>query len=313
MKKLFFLTVLLGLIVVFARAMAYWPFEKQWENDPSVKEVFFNDNGYKFKLVSHSQTVNDFLSEQQVSLTADDYLFPPKENDVTSGMEIMIKRALPVSIAVDGQDMELKTFSKTVEQVIGEAGVTLSHLDKVEPNKHTSLEKDLEIRITRINVEEVTKQEVVEFEVVEKDDPKLKWRKKRVDQDGENGAKEVTYKITYTNGKQSSMVKLASTVTKKPVNKIVANGTKIEVGKVTRGGGTWYAYTGTMACASLEHPKGTWLRVTNTASGKQVIVQVNDSGPYGKGRIIDLDKVAFQKIADLGAGVVNVKVEEILE
>jgi rare lipoprotein A (peptidoglycan hydrolase) len=41
-------------------------------------------------------------------------------------------------------------------------------------------------------------------------------------------------------------------------------------------------------------------------------VQVNDSGPYGKGRIIDLNKKAFQKIADIGTGVINVKVEEIL-
>ena len=55
-----------------------------------------------------------------------------------------------------------------------------------------------------------------------------------------------------------------------------------------------------------------YLRVTNRANGKSVIVQVNDCGPYGKGRVIDLNKKAFQKIADLGAGVINVKVEEIL-
>jgi len=68
-----------------------------------------------------------------------------------------------------------------------------------------------------------------------------------------------------------------------------------------------------MACASLQFPKGTWLRVTNRANGKQIIVQVNDSGPYSEDKIIDLDKVAFQKIADLGQGVTEVKVEEILE
>jgi rare lipoprotein A (peptidoglycan hydrolase) len=60
-------------------------------------------------------------------------------------------------------------------------------------------------------------------------------------------------------------------------------------------------------------PRGTWLRVTNRATGKQIFVVVNDYGPMrGTGKMIDLDKVAFEKIAPLGQGVVEVKVEEIL-
>jgi len=52
--------------------------------------------------------------------------------------------------------------------------------------------------------------------------------------------------------------------------------------------------------------------VTNTDNGKAVIVVINDRGPFGNGRIIDLDKVAFEQIADIGAGVANVKVEAII-
>jgi rare lipoprotein A len=47
--------------------------------------------------------------------------------------------------------------------------------------------------------------------------------------------------------------------------------------------------------------------VTNVANGKTVIVEINDYGPHGKDRIIDLDKVAFSKIASLGAGVISSK------
>jgi rare lipoprotein A len=67
-----------------------------------------------------------------------------------------------------------------------------------------------------------------------------------------------------------------------------------------------------MFAASTTIAKGNYARVTNTASGKSIIVQINDYGPQGKGRVIDLDKVAFQKIASLGAGVIGVKVEEVL-
>jgi rare lipoprotein A (peptidoglycan hydrolase) len=52
--------------------------------------------------------------------------------------------------------------------------------------------------------------------------------------------------------------------------------------------------------------------VTNQENGKQIIVQVNDYGPDpGTGKIIDLDKVAFAKLASIGQGVIEVKIEEI--
>lgn len=310
--------ILLGLGVIVMGAYAYhaaafWPFETSWANNPTQKKIWIDDNGYQFMTNTEAQTVGDFLSAEKIPLGSDDYLFPEKDSKTVAGMKVVIKRALPVSIKADGESKNIKTFTHTVEDALKDAGVTLSRLDKVEPSKHSPLEKDLKIVVTRINEEEVTVEEDIDFQVVEKDDPKLKWRKQRVEQEGERGTKEVKYKITYTNGKQTSKVVLSSEVTKKPVSKIIHNGTKIEVGKVTKGRASWYAYTNTMACASLQFPKGTWLRVTSTASGKQVIVQVNDSGPYAPDKIIDLDKVAFQKLVPLGAGVTNVKVEEILE
>jgi rare lipoprotein A len=67
-----------------------------------------------------------------------------------------------------------------------------------------------------------------------------------------------------------------------------------------------------MKCASVRYSKGTWLRVTNQENGKQIIVQVNDYGPDpGTGKVIDLDKVAFAKLASVGQGVIEVKIEEI--
>lgn len=312
MKKFFFFIILFFLFVA-AKAQSFWPFEKTWENNPDWRQITYNDGGFDYSLQTKAKTVGDFLAENKIKLSSDDLVFPAKDAELATGSAVIIKRPLNINIKVDGKEINAKVFSTNVEEAITAAGVTVSHLDKIEPEKKTALENGMKIAITRINVEEVAELEPIEFETIEKDDPKLKWKKQRVDQEGEAGEKEVKYKITYTNGKQSSKVKLASSVIKKPTPKIIYNGTKIEVGKITRGRASWYAYTGTMACASLQFPKGTWLRVSNPATGKQVIVQVNDSGPYAPDKIIDLDKIAFQKLGDLGAGVMNVKVEEILE
>lgn len=39
---------------------------------------------------------------------------------------------------------------------------------------------------------------------------------------------------------------------------------------------------------------------------KKVQVRINDRGPYAPGRIIDLSTAAFQKLAPLGSGILNV-------
>lgn len=170
----------------------------------------------------------------------------------------------------------------------------------------------MNIKITRINFEEITVSEDIPFPTIEKEDNTVLWRKKEVKQPGETGLREKTYKITYTNGKETNRVLVGSKIIKSPVPQINVVGTKIIVGKTQTGTATWYTNGDDLTCASLDFPQGKYLRVTNRANGRSVIVQVNDSGPYGKGRIIDLNKKAFQKIADLGAGVISVKVEEIL-
>ncbi|WP_344616742.1 septal ring lytic transglycosylase RlpA family protein [Dactylosporangium salmoneum] len=64
-----------------------------------------------------------------------------------------------------------------------------------------------------------------------------------------------------------------------------------------------------MTAANKEWKFGTQVRVTNLANGNQVVVTINDRGPYVSGRCIDLSRAAFQKIASLGAGVITAKYE----
>lgn len=57
-------------------------------------------------------------------------------------------------------------------------------------------------------------------------------------------------------------------------------------------------------------PFGTKVKVTNIASGKSVIVEIIDRGPFTKSREIDLTKRAFMEIAkNKGIGVMIVNIE----
>jgi rare lipoprotein A len=64
-----------------------------------------------------------------------------------------------------------------------------------------------------------------------------------------------------------------------------------------------------MTAASNTLPYGTMVHVVNTSNGKSVDVKVVDHGIQGSA-IIDLADEAFQKIAPLGQGVVQVRLEK---
>ena len=80
-----------------------------------------------------------------------------------------------------------------------------------------------------------------------------------------------------------------------------------------QGSASWYRYKNGDFAASPDYAKGKKLKVTNILNGKSVIVTINDYGPdrsIHPERVIDLDRVAFQKIASPSVGVVEVLVEE---
>lgn len=56
-------------------------------------------------------------------------------------------------------------------------------------------------------------------------------------------------------------------------------------------------------------PFGTLLRVTNLRNGRDVVVRVNNRGPFHRNRIIDLSKQAARELGMIGSGIAKVKVE----
>lgn len=65
----------------------------------------------------------------------------------------------------------------------------------------------------------------------------------------------------------------------------------------------------TAACNIL--PLGTWIRVTNLNNNKTVIVKTNDRLHPRMKRIVDLSRMAAEKLAYTGRGLTQVKVEII--
>jgi len=96
-----------------------------------------------------------------------------------------------------------------------------------------------------------------------------------------------------------------------------------EVGATYRGKASWYSARfhgrktasgerydrGKLTAAHRTLPFGSKVRVTALKTGKRVVVRINDRGPWGKGKIIDVSEAAARKLGMIRAGVIKVKVE----
>ncbi len=81
-------------------------------------------------------------------------------------------------------------------------------------------------------------------------------------------------------------------------------------GQKTSSGETYDMYAMTAAHPVLPIPS--YARVTALKSGKQVIVRINDRGPFQSGRVIDLSYAAAYRLGLIGAGSGEVEVEAIV-
>ncbi|WP_144282429.1 septal ring lytic transglycosylase RlpA family protein [Chryseobacterium echinoideorum] len=56
-------------------------------------------------------------------------------------------------------------------------------------------------------------------------------------------------------------------------------------------------------------PFGTEVKVTNLNNGKEVIVIINDRGPFHSSRVLDMSKAAFDEIGNIDHGTIPVEFE----
>lgn len=257
-------------------------------------------------------TVRDFFVVYDIEFGNHDVVYANLEDPLYGGERIYMEKAKNISLSVGEELREVITTARTAKDLIREENIEKGEDDFVLPGEYSRLEDGMKVSLVRVRVVNEVEEKTIPFKTVQEEDNDMGWQEKKILQKGRDGAREKKYRVVYHNGEMVKKTLLEERTTKESVTEKIVQGTYVKLGKKHTGWSTWYAWTGTLAAASPWLPIGSHAKVTNKANGKSVIVVINDRGPFGANRIIDLDKVAFEKIAPLGAGVIDVKVEEIL-
>ncbi len=222
-----------------------------------------------------------------------------------SAPALEFRYAKVITINVDSTTKTILSTDLTVGQALKNSGLEIDGDDIVSVALATNAKDVKNISISRVSTTTRTAQVSIPFSVINQNDSTLAKGKTSIKQTGVNGLADVVYSQTLQDGKVSAEVETSRHIIKAPVSQIVSVGTKplgTESGKAS-----WYAHTpGT--CAHKILPFGTIVTVRNSNTGATTTCRVADRGPFGAGRIIDLTKDVFARIASISQGIVPVTI-----
>jgi len=198
------------------------------------KTVVINIDGEEQTFVTYKGTIKDVLQENDIIVNEKDKVQPALNEKLSENDRINIKKAVKVQLVTKDKTIEIETAEDTIHEMIGmeeealkEQGIEFKEgVDEITPALDTKIEKDLTIQLVKVEVVSEVATEAINFDVITQEDESLDVGVEEIVQDGAIGEKEITYEVIKKDGKEISRDIVSSKVTKEPVNKIVAEGTR---------------------------------------------------------------------------------------
>lgn len=195
--------------------------------DTLVKQVIVVDNGVSNIYTTSANTVNEFLTEQNIIVQSYDKVTPSLGSNLTDNTKIDIKRAISVNVTIDGVATKVTTSKSTVGELLEEKHVTLGANDSINFGNSIPIKDNMNIEIKTYEEVMVDGEiEKIEFTTETVENNQLPVGEQKVVQTGVEGQKVKTYKVVYLGGIESRKEFVKETVIKEPINTIIEVGTK---------------------------------------------------------------------------------------
>ncbi|MFU1796732.1 ubiquitin-like domain-containing protein [Paenibacillus azoreducens] len=195
-------------------------------NTSTRKQVYLVVDGQVKSIQTHKSVLQEVLEEQAISVKPHDQISMPLGGPLEDGDKVVIDRAVPVQLKVDGSTKNWYTTKDTVGDAIKEMGVALKETDKVTPALTEPVTDKTDIRIVRINKQIVEREESLPFRVIKTSDPSLAKGEVRVIQKGTPGVMVQHIEKVYHDGQMVSKRMVDKEVKSKTLDKVIAVGTK---------------------------------------------------------------------------------------
>ncbi|MDE6435504.1 MAG: ubiquitin-like domain-containing protein [Lachnospiraceae bacterium] len=212
------------------------------EISPALDEVITEENAKivinrfaKVKILTKEADSEVELTGGTVKMALEKAGIKPMKNDyinhdlsayLTDNMEISVVHRMEITLMTDGMTKKLLTRALTVQELLEEQQITLGEIDRVSPKLTEALENGGKVVVQRVEIKELIENEPVPFETEVTYSNSMLVGTSIVNQEGVNGEKRVTYKVTYVDGKEESREVVKEEIIKKAVSQVLVQGSK---------------------------------------------------------------------------------------
>ena len=278
------------------------------------KAVVLSIDGESRELITHSDTVRELLKSQKIQLSEKDKVNLPLDTALTKGLAVNIRRAVDITVVVDGNELALRTAEETIDRMLFAEGIELRDKDRVVPTKESEIASGMKIEIVRIDIKNITETKAIKFKEVVKSKSNLPNNIRKVEAEGKDGEKKITYQVAYENGKEVSRKIIKEVISKTPIDKVIVQGT-YPLMPVSRSGRT-ISYSKVIQMKATAYWAVRGVGKTYTASGKKAVR--DEAGystiavdpklfPYGTKMFVE--GYGFAVAADTGTAIKGHKVD----
>lgn len=194
-----------------------------------ARPVTIVDGATRQKIVTPYQSAERIVKDAGVTLYPEDTTELSRSTDFISdgaGLQLVIDRAVAISVDVYGKPTELRTQGETVAAMLKEKGITLGENDRVSVDPSTTITAGMQLRIWREGKQTLTVDEEVAFETERIQDADREVGYKAVQVAGKPGKRTVTYEVLVENGKEVSRKEIASVAIVAPEKQVEVIGAK---------------------------------------------------------------------------------------
>ena len=192
--------------------------------------VTIHDKEHSLTIKTDAITVQEVLERANISLDPNDRVEPAKTEIINAdNYHINIYRARPV-IITDGKTKKyIMSASYDAKTIAAEAGITVYDGDEINLIANTNfLEAGIAptYQISRNGGRTITVETPIAFTEETVSDATLDIGQTKLTQVGEDGLKVTKYRVNFVDGVEQSRELISEEITKQPVNRITAVGTK---------------------------------------------------------------------------------------
>lgn len=204
--------------------------------------ITINNCGEEQTISLAKGTVEEVLDRTGITLAENQSVTPSLNTVITGDMNIYVYNSKNIKLTTNGTEMTVKAPEGTVENALNILGYEITDDDILNVDKNAQIEDDMKITLKKVTYVDEKSTEKISYKTVEKDSDDIMTGESEVSQKGVDGEKKVTKRCKYIDGKYDSTKVIDEKVTKKPVDKIVLNGTKRGTTTDTSGAPVSYSY-----------------------------------------------------------------------